>query len=102
MLAYLRNEASYRNLYASVWTYADWAASQGLDKRDAGIDLVAQTHTGEVHAIQCKLYAPDWANDIAKIARTHIDRIQGILENPANTKEKQAFEASHSINLLKF
>ncbi|MGD9773876.1 DEAD/DEAH box helicase [Diaphorobacter sp.] len=60
MLAYLRNEASYRDLYANVWTYADWAASQGLDKRDAGIDLVAQTHTGEVHAIQCKLYAPDY------------------------------------------
>lgn len=60
MLAYLRNEASYRDLYAKVWTYADWAGEQGLDKRDAGIDLVAQTHTGEVHAIQCKLYAPDY------------------------------------------
>ncbi|MEG7194203.1 type ISP restriction/modification enzyme, partial [Pseudomonas aeruginosa] len=33
----------------------------------------------------------DWANDIAKIARTHIDRIQGILENPANTQEQAAF-----------
>lgn len=60
MLAYLRNEASYRDLYAKVWTYADWAAEQGLDKRDAGIDLVAQTQTGEVHAIQCKLYASDY------------------------------------------
>lgn len=35
----------------------------------------------------------DWANDIAKIARTHIDRIQGILENPANIQEKTAFNA---------
>lgn len=35
----------------------------------------------------------DWANDIAKIARTHIDRIQGILENPANTQEQAAFNA---------
>lgn len=60
MLVYLRNEASYRDLYAKVWTYADWAMEQGLDKRDAGIDLVAQTYTGEVHAIQCKLYAPDY------------------------------------------
>jgi len=33
----------------------------------------------------------DWANDIAKIARTHIDRIQGILENPDNTAEISAF-----------
>jgi predicted helicase len=34
-----------------------------------------------------------WANDIAKIARTHIDRITGILENPANAKEQAAFSA---------
>ena len=60
MLVYLRNEASYRDLYEKVWTYADWAGEQGLDKRDAGIDLVAQTYTGEVHAIQCKLYAPEY------------------------------------------
>ena len=35
----------------------------------------------------------DWANDIAKIARTHIDRITGILENPAHTDEIIAFNA---------
>ena len=61
-----------------------------------------QFEVGEVEkAIYAKLvqkvgnrhHWEDWANDIAKIARTHIDRIHGILENPANTKEKQAFEA---------
>lgn len=35
----------------------------------------------------------DWANDIAKIARTHIDRITGIIENEANTQEREAFQA---------
>jgi predicted helicase len=61
MLCYLRNEATYRDLYSEVWTYGDWAALNGLDKRDAGIDLVAKTHgTGEIHAIQCKLYAEDY------------------------------------------
>ncbi len=35
----------------------------------------------------------DWAKDIAKIARTHIDRIQAILDNPNNTKERKAFDA---------
>ena len=59
--AYLRNEAIYRDLYSDVWTYADWAKHQGLDKRDTGIDLVAQTNcTGEYHAIQCKFYAEDY------------------------------------------
>lgn len=56
---YLRNEASYRDLYRAVWTYADWAETRGWDQRDTGIDLVAQTDTGDFHAIQCKLYAPD-------------------------------------------
>lgn len=60
ILCYLRNEASYRDLYANVWAYADWAEKQGLDKRDTGIDLVAETTAGEVHAIQCKLYAEDY------------------------------------------
>lgn len=58
---YLRNEATYRDLYELVWTYADWAKEQGLDGRDTGIDLVARTQgTGEYHAIQCKLYAEDY------------------------------------------
>ena len=58
---YLRNEATYRDLYDQVWTYADWAKEQGLDGRDTGIDLVARTQgTGEYHAIQCKLYAEDY------------------------------------------
>lgn len=58
---YLRNEATYRDLYEQVWTYAEWAKEQGLDGRDTGIDLVAKTQgTGEYHAIQCKLYAEDY------------------------------------------
>ena len=60
MLCYLRHEASYRNLYQQVWTYAEWAKTQNLDRRDVGIDLVAQTFDGEYHAIQCKLYAEDY------------------------------------------
>ena len=56
--AYLRNEATYRDLYDKVWMYGDWAKEHGQDGRDTGIDLVARTQgTGEYHAIQCKLYA---------------------------------------------
>ena len=43
IVCYLRNEATYRDLYSDVWTYAEWAKLQGLDKRDTGIDLVAKT-----------------------------------------------------------
>ncbi|WP_231600324.1 DEAD/DEAH box helicase [Stutzerimonas frequens] len=59
--AYLRNEATYRDLYEQVWTYAEWAKERGLSGKDAGIDLVARTQgTGEYHAIQCKLYAENY------------------------------------------
>ncbi|WP_250482840.1 DEAD/DEAH box helicase [Caballeronia sp. GaOx3] len=68
ILCYLRNEATYRDLYSEVWTYGDWAALQGLKKQDAGIDLVAKTATGEVHAVQCKLYAADY-----KVQKSDID-----------------------------
>ena len=66
---YLRHEPTYQDLYAEVLTYADWAKREGKDGRDAGIDLVAITRgTGEVHAIQCKLYAEDY-----KVQKKDID-----------------------------
>jgi predicted helicase len=61
VVAYLRNEPTYQDLYSDVWTYAEWAKGQGLDAKDAGIDLVAKTAgTDEFHAIQCKFYAADY------------------------------------------
>lgn len=61
ILCYLRNEATYRDLYREVWSYGDWAKQRGVDQRDTGIDLVARTAgTDEYHAIQCKLYAEDY------------------------------------------
>ncbi|SJM92052.1 DEAD/DEAH box helicase [Crenothrix polyspora] len=66
---YLRNEASYKDLYSQVWVYADWAREQDLDARDTGIDLVAKTAgTDEFHAIQCKFYAEDY-----RIQKSDID-----------------------------
>ncbi len=38
-----------------------------------------------------RLYWDDWANDIAKIAQTHISRITAIIETPSNTAEIKAF-----------
>ncbi|MBN8224774.1 MAG: DEAD/DEAH box helicase [Xanthomonadales bacterium] len=61
ILAYLRNEASYKDLYAKVWTWAEWAPANGFTAKDDGIDLVAEeAGTGAIHAIQCKFYAPDY------------------------------------------
>lgn len=57
-LCYLRNEASYRELYCQVWTYADWATEQGLDRRDTGIDLVAQTAGSGLVQQDCQSQRP--------------------------------------------
>ena len=66
---------------------------------------VQETLQFEIGEIERALYAKivkkcgnrhhweDWADDIAKIARTHIDSINAILENPANETERTAFEA---------
>jgi len=59
---YLQNEPYYADLYAGkVWLWEDWRRewiSRGHSDpgADAGIDLVAQTTDGELHAIQAKFY----------------------------------------------
>lgn len=61
ILAYLRNEATYCDLYRQVWTWAEWAPAHGFSAKDDGIDLVAEeAGTGAIHAIQCKFYDPDY------------------------------------------
>ncbi|TAN13142.1 MAG: hypothetical protein EPN34_02420 [Burkholderiaceae bacterium] len=60
--AYLLNEPYYADLYGGrVWLWEEWRAEaarrgQGNVGSDAGIDLVAETTTGELHAIQAKFY----------------------------------------------
>ena len=59
---YLMNEPYYCDLYGGrVWLWEDWRKeAMRRDKSDvgadAGIDLVAETATGELHAIQSKFY----------------------------------------------
>lgn len=59
-LQYFRHEPAYRDLYREVETWADFAKRNGIDARDTGIDLVAETIDHEYHAIQCKLYDADY------------------------------------------
>ena len=52
---YLRNAPRYRSLLINVWLWDDWP---GRWSADAGIDLVAQTKSGDLWAIQAKAYGP--------------------------------------------
>ncbi len=73
MVQYFKTEPFYKEQYADVLSYFDWVDRHGVDlgistKKDAGIDLVAITSDGELHAIQCKNYSPDHA-----ISKSDID-----------------------------
>jgi predicted helicase len=61
-----------------------------------------QFHVGELErALYAKVvkkcgnrsHWEDWANDIAKIANTHISRITAIVSDPANIREVEAFQS---------
>lgn len=73
MIKYFENEPKFESEYEVVLTYADWAERYADElnipnKKDAGIDLVATTYSGEHHAIQCKNYVPSH-----KMAKSDID-----------------------------
>ncbi|WP_237683325.1 DEAD/DEAH box helicase [Nocardiopsis sinuspersici] len=58
MVQYLSTDPQWTEQFTRVWMWADWPGTE-LDKRDTGIDLVAQDReTGGFCAIQCKFYEP--------------------------------------------
>ncbi|MED3735056.1 DEAD/DEAH box helicase [Geobacillus stearothermophilus] len=67
MLAYLRTDPQYKQLFSNVWRWMDWPGREG--RTDTGIDLVAEEAlTGDIWAIQCKFYDSDY-----KIQKSDLD-----------------------------
>lgn len=54
--AYLQHEPTYKNEFRNVWMLSDVPAEYGIPKTDLGVDLVAETITGNLVAIQAKFY----------------------------------------------
>lgn len=54
--AYFQNEPTYQNEFENIWMLADVPEEYGIPKTDIGVDLVAETFTGELVAIQAKFY----------------------------------------------
>jgi superfamily II DNA or RNA helicase len=50
---FLENDPIYSAQLKKIWLWKDWPGSWGRDK---GIDLIAETHTGELWAVQAKCY----------------------------------------------
>ncbi|GIH91275.1 helicase [Planobispora siamensis] len=58
MVQYLSADPQWTEQFSRVWMWSDWPGT-AHDKRDTGIDLVAQDReTGGFCAIQCKFYEP--------------------------------------------
>jgi predicted helicase len=53
---YLKSAPRYRDRFKKVWHFKDWPGNWGIDK---GVDLIAETHSGELWAIQAKAYGED-------------------------------------------
>lgn len=73
MVQYFLTEPFYRSQYTEIFLYTDWVDKYGtalgaVRRNDTGIDLVAVTHDGLYHAIQCKNYAADY-----RIKKSDID-----------------------------
>ncbi|OFM57899.1 helicase [Staphylococcus sp. HMSC059G05] len=54
VLAYLKNEPTYKRLYKNVWLLKDVPEKYGISKKDLGVDLVAKEQNGDLVAIQAK------------------------------------------------
>ena len=70
MKTYFTLDPIYRDRFANVWLWPEWAATRPeFDGADIGIDLVAEEREDAGYcAIQCKCYAPD-----TRISKTHLD-----------------------------
>lgn len=85
----LRNKARGGN---SIGRAADKPPEQQALEFEIG-EIERAIYAKLVQKVGNRHHWEDWANDIAKIANTHIDRITGILENTSNTREREAFHA---------
>jgi superfamily II DNA or RNA helicase len=101
---YLENAPMYRGQFRKVWRWSEWPDRWG---RDCGIDLIAETHDGEVYAIQCKAVSQEHTVTKAEIDsflsesnrrkidyRLLIATTDNIGANAMRTIENQAVHAS--------
>lgn len=56
VVAYLKNEPTYKNLYKNVWELKDVPKEYGIPSQDRGVDIVAEQYNGDIIAIQAKFY----------------------------------------------
>lgn len=95
VLAYLKKEPTYRQLYSNVWLLNEVPDHFGIPKKDTGVDLVAQQKNGELVAIQAKFYKkkigkPEINSFIADLGKHYYDR--GLIISTVDEWNKNALD----------
>ncbi|HPI99746.1 MAG TPA: DEAD/DEAH box helicase family protein [Enterococcus sp.] len=79
VLAYLKNEPTYKRLYKNVWTLNTVPEEFNIPKKDTGVDLVAQQFNGDLVAVQAKFYQHKIGKDeinsfVAELGKNYYQR----------------------------
>lgn len=56
VVAYLKNEPTYKQKFSDVWMLNEVPAEYRISKRDTGVDIVAKDYAGNLTAVQAKYY----------------------------------------------
>lgn len=56
VVAYLKNEPTYKQKFSAVWMLGEVPDKYGIPKRDLGVDIVARDFAGNLTAVQAKYY----------------------------------------------
>ncbi|HJA23583.1 MAG TPA: DEAD/DEAH box helicase family protein [Candidatus Limosilactobacillus intestinavium] len=56
VVAYLKNEPTYKQKFSDVWMLSEVPAEYHISKRDTGVDIVAKDYAGNLTAVQAKYY----------------------------------------------
>lgn len=56
VVAYLKNEPTYKQKFSDVWMLSDVPEEYGIPKKDLGVDIVARDYAGNLTAVQAKYY----------------------------------------------
>lgn len=56
VVAYLKNEPTYKQKFSDVWMLNEVPEKYGIPKKDIGVDIVARDYAGNLTAVQAKYY----------------------------------------------
>ena len=56
VVAYLKNEPTYKQKFSDVWMLSEVPAEYHISKRDTGVDIVVKDYAGNLTAVQAKYY----------------------------------------------